>query len=228
MNQIAPLLTTLSKLIAKRSRREQFLLLVTIFAVIAAPWYSMVAEPILTKQHALKQVITGTKEKNSQLQSDCNAVMVRHQADPDLENRRLLKQLQDEINQFDVKLQKETLGLIPPKEMAQVLGEILQQKGGLQLVKLENLEAVPLMTVGGQTDRAVKVTDTAILNAYQHGLRLEFEGSYLDALAYLHQLEGLPHRFIWDEIEIDVLSHPKAKIVITMHTLSLQKGWIGV
>lgn len=228
MSKTTALLTALAEQINKRSLREQLLLLAAILAVIIAPWYSFVAEPLLMKKHTLQEQIATSKEKNAQLQLLSSEVMVRHQADPDLENRRRLKQLQEELQQSDLQLQQMTLGLIPPKEMALVLEQVLQREGGLRLVKLENLEAVALVPAGGPAAGADAAPGVALLRAYQHGLRLEFEGSYLEAVAYLRQLEGLPYRFIWDGLEIEVLTHPKARIVITVHTLSLQKGWIGV
>lgn len=228
MSRATALLATVVELINKRSQREQLLLFAAILAVIVAPWYSFVAEPLLAKKHALQQQIASTSEKNSQLQRESSEVMVRHQADPDLENRRILKQLQEELQQSDLRLQEMTLGLIPPKEMAQVLEQVLQRQGGLRLVKLENLAAMALVPAGGPAAGAGDPPGKDLLRAYQHGLRLEFEGSYLEAVAYLHQLEALPYHFIWDALEIEVLAHPKARIVINVHTLSLQKGWIGV
>jgi MSHA biogenesis protein MshJ len=214
--------------IGQRSRREQLLLLAALLVVIIAPWYSFVAKPLLVKTHTLRQQIASTEEKNVQLQLQKSEVMVRHQADPDLENRRRLEQLQAEIQQSDFRLQQMTLGLIPPKEMAQVLEKVLQREGRLQLIKLENLPAVALVPVSGQGGGTDESPGVVLLRAYQHGLRLEFEGSYLEAVAYLQQLEALPYRFIWDELEVEVLTHPTARIVINVHTLSLQKGWIGV
>jgi MSHA biogenesis protein MshJ len=228
MSQAIAWLTPLLEKIGQRSRREQLLLLAALLVAIIAPWYSFVAKPLLVKTHTLRQQIASTEEKNVQLQLQKSEVMVRHQADPDLENRRRLEQLQAEIQQSDFRLQQMTLGLIPPKEMAQVLEKVLQREGRLQLIKLENLPAVALVPVSGQGGGTDESPGVVLLRAYQHGLRLEFEGSYLEAVAYLQQLEALPYRFIWDELEVEVLTHPTARIVINVHTLSLQKGWIGV
>jgi MSHA biogenesis protein MshJ len=229
MSQAKALLTALLEQFGQRSRREQFLLLAVLFAVIIAPWYSFVADPLLVKMHTLQEQIVSTREKNSQLKVQSSEVMVRNQADPDLENHRRLEQLHAEIQQSDLRLQQMTLGLIPPKEMAQVLEKVLQRESGLRFLKLENIPAVAMVPAGSSTVGAEAAPPgVPLLRLYQHGLRLEFEGSYLEAIAYLRQLEGLPYRFIWDELEIEVQDYPKARIVITVHTLSLQKGWIGV
>lgn len=149
MSKITGLLTALSEQIAKQSRREQLLLLAAVLAVIVAPWYSFVAKPMWAKEQTLRQQIVSTGVKNSQLQVQSSEVMTRHQADPDLENRLRLAQLQKEIQQSTLRLQQMTLGLIPPKEMAQVLEEVLQRQGGLRLIKLENLAALALTPAGG-------------------------------------------------------------------------------
>lgn len=63
---------------------------------------------------------------------------------------------------------------------------------------------------------------------YQHGLQVVFQGDYHSTLSYLRKLEQLPWKFYWDEVTYEVLQYPKAQISIRIHTLSLEKGWIGV
>ncbi|MCI0590119.1 MAG: MSHA biogenesis protein MshJ, partial [Gammaproteobacteria bacterium] len=64
--------------------------------------------------------------------------------------------------------------------------------------------------------------------AYMHGLRMEFEGGYLDTLDYLRKLEALPWAFFWDSVDFKVEKYPKALGSITVYTLSLDANWIGV
>ena len=63
---------------------------------------------------------------------------------------------------------------------------------------------------------------------YRHTLRIEFEGDYLATLRYLQAIEGLSRRLFWVGFEFEVRRYPKARVVLTVETLSLQKGWIGV
>jgi MSHA biogenesis protein MshJ len=53
-------------------------------------------------------------------------------------------------------------------------------------------------------------------------------GTYLQAVAYLRDLEKLPRKVFWDELEIVVGDYPQAEISLTVYTLSHRKGWIGV
>lgn len=221
---IAPLLTWLES----RSPRERTLLLVTVLTVLAALCYGLLAGPLLTARHDLRRQIAAAREKLDALAIESREIITRHETDPDLKNRRHLEQLQQEIAQFDLRLATMTLGLIAPREMAGVLEELLAREAGLRLVKLENLDAVALLDPSLRPSPPAGARAEGLPNVYEHGLRMEFEGSYLGAMAYLRRLEGLPCRFFWDRLEIEVLEHPKSRIVITVHTLSLQKGWIGV
>lgn len=76
---------------------------------------------------------------------------------------------------------------------------------------------------GKDTDGAARVPEV-----YQHGLEVVFQGDYHSTLRYLRKLEQLPWKFYWDEVTYEVLQYPKAQISVHIHTLSLDKGWIGV
>ena len=57
---------------------------------------------------------------------------------------------------------------------------------------------------------------------------LELEGSYLDCLAYLTEVERLPWQIYWHSIQLDSQNPPRNRIVIELYTLSLEEDWIGV
>jgi MSHA biogenesis protein MshJ len=62
---------------------------------------------------------------------------------------------------------------------------------------------------------------------YRHGMRLELSGSYLDALAYLHELERMPWGLAWDRVDYQIVTHPKGRLVLELHTISDREEWIG-
>ena len=63
---------------------------------------------------------------------------------------------------------------------------------------------------------------------YRHGLVLELEGSYLDCLAYLAEVERLPWHIFWGSLELETEQHPRNRITLELYTLSLEEEWIGV
>ncbi len=68
----------------------------------------------------------------------------------------------------------------------------------------------------------------ALPQVYKHGLEIVFQGDYNSTLSYLRKLEQLPWKFYWEEVVYEVLDYPKAQILVRIHTLSLDKGWISV
>jgi MSHA biogenesis protein MshJ len=58
-------------------------------------------------------------------------------------------------------------------------------------------------------------------------MRLELSGSYLDALAYLHELERMPWGLAWDRVDYQIVAHPKGRLVLELHTISDREEWIG-
>ena len=69
--------------------------------------------------------------------------------------------------------------------------------------------------------------DKTGLKLYQHGLSLELTGNYLDAYAYLRDLESLPWGLRWDRVSFEVTEHPIGTLVLRLHTVSKGPEWIG-
>ena len=63
---------------------------------------------------------------------------------------------------------------------------------------------------------------TAGIGRYE--LRLELQGSYLGTLRYLRALEALPWKFFWEEVNFEVMEHPKGRVTLDIYTLGLLKG----
>ncbi|KPJ93428.1 MAG: hypothetical protein AMJ53_07265 [Gammaproteobacteria bacterium SG8_11] len=73
-----------------------------------------------------------------------------------------------------------------------------------------------------------KANKAALPEVYKHGMEIVFQGDYSSTLSYLRKLEQLPWKFYWEEVVYEVLDYPKAQIMVRIHTLSLNKGWISV
>jgi MSHA biogenesis protein MshJ len=158
------------------------------------------------------------------LDSQAEAIQTRGQIDPDREHRVRQRQLQAELDRLDKRLKALTIDLISPRDMAEVLRGLLIRQHGLRLEHLENFSAEDLLV---RTEKKPEGNDDKRIHLYRHPMRIVFSGTYLQALAYLRSLENLPRRLYWDDLEIVVNDHPQAEISLTVHTLSLKKGWIG-
>lgn len=63
---------------------------------------------------------------------------------------------------------------------------------------------------------------------YQHSFEIEVEGSYVELHGYLAHLEKLPWQLFWGKAELDAGKHPRLKLKLTVHTLSMNKVWLVV
>ena len=50
----------------------------------------------------------------------------------------------------------------------------------------------------------------------------------LQIVPLMDAFESLSWKIFWDDIKFEVDEYPNAIITITVHTISLDKGWIGV
>jgi MSHA biogenesis protein MshJ len=63
---------------------------------------------------------------------------------------------------------------------------------------------------------------------YKHGVEITVQGSYLDILDYMTQLEGLPWQLFWGKAKLTVDEYPKATLTLTLFTLSLDRKWLNL
>ncbi len=201
-----------------RERGMLFLVLVAVLYMLAQ--VALFGPQEATQKRLLAQIASQQKE-SATLTEQIQAILQRQSQDPDAENRRLQQALSQQVASFDTQINAAVHGVIPPQQMPKVLEEVLNRQTRLKLVHLENLGATPLLEpVAGQT------ADNS--GIFKQGVKLEFDGDYLGALAYLQALQKLPWQLFWDEIDITMDKYPSAHITIVVHTISLSEGWIGV
>jgi len=76
---------------------------------------------------------------------------------------------------------------------------------------------------------AAGVDDTSNdVGLYRHGVKLVFEGDYMTTMAFLESLEQKSWRFFWQSLQYDVEKYPKARVTLTLYTLSPERAWLGV
>ncbi len=205
--------------------RERALLLIAVLFVMGTLWNLLLMKPLTAEQDQLTGQAQGLRQQVAKLEQQSKAVMANHAGDPNREDRARLAVLKTEIAGVDKRLAQLTLGLIQPTQMVKVLEELLTRETDLKLIRMKNLGASALMPASAATKPE---TEAAEAGLYKHGLVIEFEGSYLSALRYLQTLEALPWKLFWDSVELKMGKYPVNHVTITVHTLSLKEGWIGV
>lgn len=202
------------------SRRDRALLLGLLVGLLLLVWDSLIWAPLAQQGKQLQTQRVSILSGQSAQQLELDALSARLALDPDAENRQELERLQQELVSIEQELDQAVAGIVTPEEMPGLLARLLKQRHGLRLVRLENLTPVPMLEL--------PASEQVDVNLYRHPLRIELEGSYLEALAYLRAIEAATRGLAWDRLELRVTNYPLARIQVVVHTLSSRKEWLGV
>ncbi|HET7306370.1 MAG TPA: hypothetical protein VFK24_00925 [Gammaproteobacteria bacterium] len=201
------------------SLRERGLLMLAVLAVLIGLWEIIFFAPLQHKQAALQKQVATLRGSVADLNRTITQAAEQSTTDPNVALRARLAAARKASAQIDRRLKAITAGLIAPREMAAVLEKVLKAQHGLKLISMTNLPAAPVALGDGKASKA---------KVFRHGLTLTFEGGYLDTLTYLEKLANLPWHFYWDKLELHVKRYPVSRVTLTVHTLNLKEGWIGV
>ena len=214
----------LAEWLDQRSPRERVMLLTAVLALGIFFSYAFYFNPQAGRRSGIAAQIAELNTTLAALDTQAEAIKARGQVDPDQAQHARLRQLQADLDRLHQRLRDATVDMVSPREMAVVLRDLLVHQKGLQLLRLENLPAEVLLPAA-ENERGAE--NGHRIHLYRHPMRIVFSGTYLQTLEYLRALEKLPRRLFWDDLEIVVKDHPQAEIALTVHTLSLNKEWIG-
>jgi len=210
------------------SLRERGLLLLSVVFVLYSVWNGLFMGPLTAHHKQVQAQLKQLRTATATLAEQSATISKRQTQDPDLETRTQLATVQTELNALDQRIKARTQGLIDPTAMTKMMEDVLKSEHGLKLISVQSLPAKPLLDTevheAGKSDPA----SSNMPGIYRHGMTLIFEGGYLDALHYLRTLEALPWHLYWDSIAFQVQKFPSAQFTITVHTIGLREGWIGV
>ena len=222
-----------------RTLRERCIgLLVSLLGLFLA-WDIALVQPLDVRREAFEGQVNQLHQQIRGLNAQIGQIALARTTDPDRLNGRKAQILSVALAGVETELARATEHLVPPGEMAELLEAVLTRETRLQLVKLEGLGAEPLLApdlvpnlvpdLPGALEGSEQTGPIAtVMGLYRHGLRIDFEGGYLDTLQYLVALENLQWRFLWDNVSYEVSQYPLARVSITVYSLSLDDKWIGV
>jgi len=225
------------------SMKEKAGILLAVCVVIYGIWDFTFMQPMQKKEALLNSSLDEKSQQMMALTEQVQNLVNSDQSQQYKQKRQRLESVISQLKVTDQKLLEITSSLIAPDQMAKVLETLLVQSKGLEIRRLKSLGAKPFPERNEKpdqeqiedsmvTDVNKKVADEEIKieipTAWEHGLRLEFSGSYLDTMKYLKSLEDLDWKFYWDSIEMDVAKYPNINTAIEVYTLSLDKEWIDI
>jgi MSHA biogenesis protein MshJ len=224
----------IDKIVAKVdgfSLRERVLVFAAAAFLVVSLIDSVFLQPLLAKQKIVFGQVVQQQEKMKEVQAHLNSILQAQQADANSPQRERIRALRQQIAEGDAYLKSRRDKLVPPEKMAQLLEQVLNKNGHLQLVSLETLPVSLLIEPPGDADSKAKETVRTVdleKQIYKHGVKITVRGTYADLLQYLTSLEKLPTQMFWGVAKMDVVQHPTAELSLTLYTLSLDKTWLQV
>jgi MSHA biogenesis protein MshJ len=213
--------TTLAGRFDRLSLRERLLTLAAILAVLIALFDSLVLQRLEMRKRQLAQQLTGIVaaiDGGGEMAggSDDGAALQRTAA------------LAASLNQATARLDSQSAGLIPPQRMMQVIHDVLSRQQGITLVSLKSLAPYAVADGAPAVDPASAPGQARAEGPYFHSVQLVLQGRYLDVLAYLQALEGLPWHFYWQSLVLDATAYPTTRVTVTLGTVSMSREWIDL
>lgn len=207
--------------------REQWLTFGVGLALLIMLYVVLVAEPLGVR---IAEEQNRQKEANARLltaESSLLEIQAKLAADPNLSYRQALATAEASHQMLLQRIDVETSTLVSPAGMKALLQDLLRNQAKLKLVALESSSAplaLPAAAVAEPNEKAPPVV------FYRHGLRLTLEGGYFDLLTYLNAIQASGWRLHWDSLnyEVDEGGTSRARVVLDLHTLSRDAGWVGV
>ena len=202
---------------------------------------ALLLDPLLTEQKQLSQQVKQQQQQIAAMQGEIQATVKSSSMDPHAVKqlkRASLRQQQAKLQGDMRELQK---GLVAPDKITALLEDILKRNGKLHLASLKKLPVLALNDQVGTPGREEKAGKADIVQAkeknnaniateslYQHSVEIVVEGGYLDIINYLSQLEAMPWQVFWAKARLDVEAYPKARLTLTLFTLSMDKTWLNI
>lgn len=184
-------------------------------------------EPLFARHKKLSAQITQFQEKIRLDQAGIEALVQAREDDARSPLRDRIRQLRQQISAGETYLNSRRDKLVLPQQMGELLEQILNKNGRVQLVTLDTLAVTPLVETG-PAQSAVAKTDSQERQIYKHGVRIVLRGSYADLLQYLEAVEQMKTRMLWGAVKMEVLQHPEVELTLTLYTLSLEATWLQV
>jgi len=226
MQRIKELLRTAASTIEERSLRERLLVLLAVLAVIAVLWHQLLFQGQQQRALRLEDRIASVRQEVSSLQQEKAGLLEQLQEDKQKALRRKKEQLREEIKQLDQKLREKSSELISPGRMAKQLRGVLKRSAELELTRMAN-RPPSKVELANLIDASEQVEGDALPKLYRHPLTISFKGTYSQAVRFFNKMQDMSSRFFWDRLEFTIIEHPVARVDLTVHTLSLDKAWIG-
>lgn len=187
---------------------------------------TLLVDPFYSQADNLRRTIAQRQASGAELEAQAANLRMQLQADPDAARKSELAELKRRMASFDERLKQLQDTLVAPEEMNALLERLLARHSGLRLISLKTLAPESIVPQVAAADG--KPARPRRFDIYRHAVELRLEGSYLDLLAYIEQLEKADKKMLWGSLQFAVIDHPRSQLTLVVYTLSSDKAWLAI
>ena len=220
------------------SLRERTMVFVAAAFVVISLMQVLLLDPLFARQKMLSTQVIQQQERMKELQAQMQSLLQAKHDEEHSPLRERMAQLKQQLLEQDGYLQSRRDRLVEPDKMADLLKQVLNKNGRLQLVELKTLPVSLLIEKPQGADAAGQTTPVnapdghrladAQKQIFKHGVQITVRGGYLDLVRYVTALEKMPVQMFWGEASLSVGKYPDGLFTLTVYTLSLDKTWLTV
>ena len=207
--------------------RERAIVFFAAALVLLFLFNAVLSGPVTDRQRQVARQLAQKQLDTRQIQEQVQLLLGQRAQDPDAERRAHIEQLKQRVVEIDARLAEKQHELVAPDRVPGLLEEMLRRERKLELVDLRSLPPAPLFENQAQP-AGTDGTTVSALQVYRHGVELTVRGNYFDLVRYLGDLEQLPLRMFWREVDISGDAYPIITMKLSVYTLSLERTWVVV
>ena len=223
-----------------RIRRERAMIAAAAVVGVALVGNALFIDPILIHSRQLQRQIDQQRVEASTLTEQAALLTAQVGADPDAPKKERLTRLRRDLAALESELNALAVSFIPPEKMNGLLEQLLAGHPRLRLVGLKSLPPENLSEPArapaaaregdGETASAGNAgrEPSGRVGLFRHGVELELEGTYPDLHAWLAQVEAAEQKLLWGDVRLTVIEHPRARMTVSVHTLSTERSWLAI
>lgn len=214
------------------SRRERVAILLAGLALSLFLLPQFLLEPVTRKIDAAQSTIAGNKTQIQELQQQIENLRTTGSGTVKAKREKELADLKSALESANQQLGMMTNNMVKPDEMLGLIEQLMKKNERIRLLALNTLPISNLQAelqkrgTGGVAVATSQTSGTPVI--YRHGTELILEGSYLDLLQYIADLEQLPWRLIWGDMRFKVDSPGSIELTLTLYTLSQDEAWLSL
>lgn len=217
----------------KVSARERKIILVTVLSLLSLIVYVLAIEPLIVEYKSLAVKSNSLQDKNRLIEKQLKLTLERKYQDPNIQLGKDIERLENKSLSLDEDIGRLTKALVAPKQMVQLLENVLKSDKKMKLISFVNLPKEDVELVSDMTPAKIN-TETKLNSStsegliYKHAFEIEMKSTYDSMVGYLKRIDKLPWKIFWQDLRYEAGTYPYGVLKIKIYTLSTSKEVLGV